>query len=222
MRKQERRSALVDKEPPKYTRWPAHIARSEQETHPCSILLFVPRNLISALIDDFTGRYGYSHTAIDTGEVDAQSGKPVMIEATPFRGVHYSFQDEYGERKMVRIPVEKAGINPEEFCNCIRAKVGEKYDDEEALTFGILDNPAKQICSDLVTVCLPEQIAQDIANQHRSGRIHPFSAVRINRDHQKAVRLFISPNGFAEYFGAPRGKQVEKHDQPAASIFPPK
>src|SRR5512147_1218119 len=68
------------------------------EDHKGDLLLFVPRNQISRLINDLTGRYGYSHLAIDCGEIDVPSGRRVMIEATVGAGVHYSFQDEYGPR----------------------------------------------------------------------------------------------------------------------------
>jgi len=143
-----------------------------------------------------------------------------MVESTPGIGVHNSFQDEYGERKLVRIPLEKAGINVGEFCDCIRSKLGEKYDDEEALTFGLIHNPAKQICSDLATVCLPEATRTGIARQHQAGFLHALSAVRLYGSPNKTFRLFVSPNGFAEYFGAPRGGQLDGPDQLSEPILP--
>jgi hypothetical protein len=178
-----------------------------------NLLLFTPRNANSTFIDILTGRYGYSHLAVDCGEVDIPSGKRVMIEVTIDRGVHNAFQDEYGERKFVRIPLQNAGVDVREFCECIQAKLGEKYDDEEALTRGLLHNPAKQICSDLATICLPEEMRVDIAHHHRAGFIHPFSAVSVYGTLNKEFRLFVSPNGFAEYFGAPKGRKLQAIDQ---------
>src|SRR2546425_6379794 len=45
--------------------------------HACDLLIFVPRSLESYLIDDATGSYGYSHVAVDCGEVDTATGKRV-------------------------------------------------------------------------------------------------------------------------------------------------
>src|SRR4051812_2232466 len=52
--------------------------------HACDLLVFVPRTLEAHLIDEATGHYGYSHIAIDTGEIDRPTGKRVMIESYPF------------------------------------------------------------------------------------------------------------------------------------------
>lgn len=217
-------SGYTDREPPQKEGLPTGPYKQAGEGRQGSLLIFVPRNPVSALINDLTGGYGYSHLAVDCGEVDIPSGKRVMIESTVGLGVHYSFQDEYGERKFVRIPLEKAGIDPVEFCDCIRLKVGEKYDDEEALTLGLFHNPARQTCSDLATVCLPQATRVDIARNHKSGFLHPLSAVRLygNPAKTKNFRLFVSPNGFAEYFGAPRGEQLEGPDQLSLPVLPAK
>src|SRR4029079_687224 len=147
-----------------------------------------------------TGRYGYSHLAIDCSEVDEPTGRPVMIEVTMGSGVHYAFQDEYGARPFARVPLWKTGVDVNEFCECVQARVGEKFDDLEAITLGILDNPARQICSDLATVCLPETMREEIARLHRQAVIHPLSAVKNEKDGTR-FRLFMSPNGFAEFLG---------------------
>ncbi len=164
------------------------------------------------MIDELSGGYGYSHLAVDCGEVDIPSGRRVMVELTVGQKVHYAFQDEYGDRHFVCIPLAKAGIEVRLFCNCIRSKLGQKYDDEEALTLGVIDDPAKQICSDLATVCLPQEMRLDIARRHRAGLMHPLSAVRHGKLDTN-FRLFVSPNGFAEYFGAPRGRDLAGPDQ---------
>jgi hypothetical protein len=99
-----------------------------------------------------------------------------------------------------------------QFCECVRSRLGEKYGDIEVLTLGILDNPARQICSDLATNCLPEEMRKEFVSCHRAMVIHPLSAV-LHEKSATALRLFISPNGFVEYFGAPRGKDIEGPDQ---------
>jgi hypothetical protein len=181
----------------------------------CSLLIFVPRNLSGAFINEMTGRYGYSHLAVDCGELDIPTGKRVMIEATTHNGsdVHYSFQDMYGERRFVRIPLEKTGVIADEFCNCIRSKLGEKFDHKEVITMGRLHDPTKQICSELAAQCLPEAIRTDMMGRYQAGSLHARSAARVYRDPDQTLRLFMSPNGFAEYFGAPKGEQLSGIDQ---------
>jgi len=213
------KSNYIDKEPAQKEDLPAGPLRRGGEEYLCSLLIFVPRNAVSALINDMTGGYGYSHLAVDCGELDIPSGRRVMVESTFSLGVHNSFQDEYGDRKFVRIPLKKAGANEEEFCNCIRSKLGEKFDYEEALTIGLIHNPAKQICSDLATVCLPEAMRTDVARHHQAGSLHVLSAIRL---HNKVSRLFVTPNGFAEYFGAPRGDQLNGPDQLSEPGLPAK
>jgi hypothetical protein len=204
--------AYIDREPP-LDKWtptgPFHVVAKEHEG---DLLLFVPRNEVGRTISGLTGRYGYSHLAIDCGEIDRPTGRRVMIEATVGLGVHYAFQDEYGQRPFARVPLGTTSIDVQKFCECIRAKVGEKFDDLEAISLGILDNPARQICSDLATVCLPDEMYQEIARCHRKAVIHPLSAVRENKP-GTGYRLFMSPNGFAEFLGVPRGREIEGPDQ---------
>jgi hypothetical protein len=202
----------LDTAPPLEKQLPTGPFRLVAPQHEGDLLLFVPRNEIGRTISSLTGRYGYSHLAIDCGEIDEPTGRRVMVEATVGHGVHYAFQDEYGERPFVRMPLRQIGMDVDEFCDCVRSRVGEKFDDLEALTLGILDNPARQICSDLATSCLPEEIRQEIARCHRRAVIHPLSAVREKMGESK-VRLFMSPNGFAEFLGAPLGKNIGAPDQ---------
>src|SRR5690349_7469247 len=206
------RKAYLDTAPPlekQVPTGPFRLAAKEQEG---DLLLFVPRNEMGRTISSLTGRYGYSHLAIDCGEIDEPTGRRVMIEATVGPGVHYAFQDEYGQRPFIRVPLWKTGLDAEQFCECVRARVGEKFDDLEALTLGILDNPARQICSDLATVCLPETMRQEIARCHKRAVIHPLSAVREAKP-GTGFRLFMSPNGFAEFLGVPKGNEIKKPDQ---------
>ena len=178
------------------------------------VLLFVPRNEISRTIDRVTGGYGYSHMAIDCGERDEPTGRPVMVEATVGSGVHYSFQDVYGKRAFVRLPLREIGVDEKRFCECVRSKVGEKFDDIEAISLGLLDNPARQICSDLATVCLPDELHDEIARCHKRAVIHPLAAAQRGAS-DPSFRLFLSPNGFAEFLGAPRGGSLAAPEQRA-------
>jgi hypothetical protein len=205
--------AHIDTEPPLEKQLPSGPFSVAAKGHLGDLLLFVPRNEIGRTISSLTGRYGYSHLAVDCGEVDQRTDRPVMIEATVGPGVHYAFQDEYGERPSARVPLWKTGLDVEQFCECIHSRVGEKFDNLEAITLGIIDNPARQICSDLVTVCLPETMRQEIARLHRKAVIHPLSAVRKEKDGTR-FRLFMSPNGFAEFLGIPPGKEINRPDQP--------
>lgn len=219
--KQKERPAggYLDRAPVLNERLPAGPFEQGSRYKECSLLLFAPRNTISNLIDRLTGGYGYSHLAIDCGDVDAASGRRVMIEVTLDQGVHYAFQDEYGDRPYVRIPLLGLGLDPARFCEAVRSRLGQKYDDEEALTLGALDDPAKQVCSDLATVSLPVGIRRDIATSHQAGLIHPLAVVRHGRL-SGDFRLFVSPNGFAEYLGAPRGHALSGPDQLSLPTLP--
>ena len=201
----------LDAEPPLEKKLPTGPFRVTAKEPEGDLLLFVPRNEIGRTINSLTGRYGYSHLAIDCGEIDEPTARRVMVEAT-LEGVHYAFQDEYGKRPFVRVPLRKTGIDVEKFCECVHSKVGEKFDDLEVITLGILDNPARQICSDLATVCLPEDLRQEIARLHHKAVIHPLSAVR-EGSLSPRFRLFMSPNGFAEFLGVPLGKDIKEPDQ---------
>jgi hypothetical protein len=206
------RKAYIDMEPPLEKHLPSGPFRVAAKEPKGELLLFVPRNEIGRTISSLTGRYGYSHLAIDCGEIDEPTNRPVMIEATVSPGVHYAFQDEYGKRPFVRVPLWKTGMDTQEFCECVHDKVGEKFDDLEAITLGMLDNPARQICSDLATVCLPEEMREEIARCHQKAVIHPLSAVRDEKP-GPGSRLCMSPNGFAEFLGVPRGKDIKNPGQ---------
>ena len=209
----------VDREPAQKKNLPTGPLDKRCDEHQYSLLIFVPRNAIGALTNEMTGVYGYSHLAIDCGEFDIPSGKRIMVEATFGLGVNNSFQDEYGERKFVRIPLEKVGINISEFCNCVRSKLGEKFDEEEVLTIGIIHDPAKQICSHLATGCLPEKTRKELARYQQSSFLYYLSNIWPSGGSNKIFRLFVTPNGFAEYFGAPKGEQLDRPDQLSEPIF---
>jgi len=58
----------------------------------------------------------------------------VWIEATMGDVVHYAYQDEYGKRPFVRIPLKKTGVNVQQFCECVHSMLGEKFGYIEVLT----------------------------------------------------------------------------------------
>jgi len=207
------RPVHVDRPPKTRPSLPAGPAISNRGAQAGDLLLWVPRGLDSRLIDDVTGGYGYSHVTVDCGDVDLPTGKPVVIETTVGQKVREKFLDEYGARPFARIPLRKAGVIPDEFCKCVKSKLGQPYDNLEALTWGEVDDPAKQICSSLATVCLPEEIRQDIAEKYRLGVLRRKSVSARTLPSKHGLREFVSPNGLAEYFGAPKGKELKGPDQ---------
>jgi diacylglycerol kinase (ATP) len=207
-----------------------------------ALLFFVPRSLRSRLIDGATGGYGYSHVVVDCGEIDQPTGKRVIIESAPGLTVHRSFLDEYGARPFARALLaglmlperdalaagsrpqsagngtpaagasEPLGIDVEAFCRAVQSKLGQPYDNVEALTWGEVDDPAKQICSDLVAVCLPRSILEDMARQHAAGRL-PRRSLSVRNRATPEFRAFVSPNALAAYFGAPPGERLRMPDE---------
>lgn len=163
----------------------------------CAILLFEASDELGRIIDRLTGGYGYSHVAIDCCEIEQETGKRLMIEATG-SGVERSYQDRYGDRRVERIVLNID--NCDDFCNSVKAKIGQSYDITEAITMGLIDSDNAQICSGLAKNGLIDAgstIIEEILR--RKDQMTPGSVI----DHGNG-RVFISPNGFAEYFGAPR------------------
>jgi hypothetical protein len=176
------------------------------------LLLWVPRRIDSYLIDELTGGYGYSHTTVDTGEIDVPTRKPVMAEITIGQMVTRSFQEEYGQRAFVRVPLAEAGINVKEFVECVKSKMGEQYDGLGAITLGEIEDPAKEVCSELAADCLPQSTLRQIAEAKRFGLLRPRSVSVHSKRNAKKTRSFISPNGFAEYYGMPQGREVRERN----------
>jgi hypothetical protein len=172
------------------------------------LMLWVPRRLESFIIDDLTGGFGYSHVSVDTGEVDLPTGKPVMAEVTVGQTVERKFQDEYAGRPYARIPLSKTGIDAEAFVACVKSRLGEKYGDLEALTLGEIDDPAKQVCSSLASECLTETVQREIAKARLLRLLHGASVSVHSPPNAVKTKIFISPNGFAQYYGAPKGKEL--------------
>ncbi len=172
------------------------------------LLLWVPRWIDSFIIDDLTGGFGYSHITVDTGEVDLPTGKPVMVEVTIGQVVERKFQDEYADRTYARIPLSKTGVDAEAFATCVKSRLGEPYDNLEALTLGEIDDPAKQMCSSLASECLPETVQREIAKARRLGLLRRNSVSVYSPSKAPKTKVFISPNGFAQYYGALKGEKL--------------
>jgi hypothetical protein len=180
--------------------------------HAGDILLFVPRHLYGHMLDDLSGGYGYSHLTVDCGEIDVSSGKRVMVEAMPNSPVHRSFLNEYGDKRYARISLAKTGIDREAFCEGVKGMIGQGYDYAAVVTWGGVDDPARQVCTDLAAGCLPENVQRDFADRRRSGEVNKNS-VSVYHPRNKLSKVFISPNGFAEYFGLPHGEDIKKPGQ---------
>lgn len=176
------------------------------------LLIWVPRQMNSYLIDDLTGGYGYSHTTIDMGEIDVPTKKPVMAEITVGQTVTRKFIDEYGQRAYVRIPLVRTGMDVRQLVKCVDSKMGEQYDSLDALTLGEITDPAKEVCSGLVADCLPEADLREIATAKKLGLLHRGSVSVHSKLDAPKMRMFVSPNGFAEYYGAPKGRKVTQPD----------
>lgn len=176
-----------------------------------ALLIFVPRDITSRFIDELSGVYGYSHVAVDCGETDQDTGKPVMIESMTGDLVRRRFLDEYGGRHFARVPIRYLAIDPESFYKCVTSKVGEKYDYLEALTWGEVDDPARQVCSNLATDCLSQSMLENIVQHYKAGHLNENTLSIHRRDGQ--LDIFMSPNGFAEYFGIPRGRDLKGPNQ---------
>ncbi len=172
------------------------------------LLIWVPRRINSYLIDDLTGGYGYSHTTIDLGEIDVPTGKPVMAEITVGQTVMHKFIDEYGPRAYVRVPLAQTGMDVQKLVQCVNSKMGEQYDTWDVLTLGEITDPAKEVCSGLVADCLPEDELRDIARAKKLGLLHRHSVSVHSKLDAPKVRAFVSPNGFAEFYGVPKGRKI--------------
>jgi hypothetical protein len=186
--------------------------RTTRPQHLGDLLLWVPRAIDSVLIDELTGGFGYSHATIDTGEIDLPTGKPVMAEITIGQTVERKFQQQYGARPFVRVPLSRGGVDVQQFIRCVNSKMGEQYDRWDALTLGQIHDPAREVCSGLVADCLPEKELQRIAWAKRLGLLHRHSVSLHSRLDALHVKAFVSPNGFAEFYGVPRGSKVTMPD----------
>ncbi len=176
------------------------------------LLLWVPRKFDSYLIDDLTGGYGYSHTTIDTGEIDVPTQKPVMAEITVGQTVERKFQDEYGQRAFARVPLAELGVDVEQFVECVKSKLGEQYDSWDAITLGAIHDPAREVCYGLAADCLPDKTLRQIAWARRLGLLPRHSVSVHSKANAFKTQAFVSPNGFAQYYGLPKGRKIKRPD----------
>jgi hypothetical protein len=202
----------IESNPKEATAYPIGPYATQRKRQVGDLLLWVPRRIDSLIIDDLTGRFGYSHITVDAGEVDLPTGKPVMIETTIGQVVERKFIDEYANRAYARIPLAKVGVDIETFITCIKSRLGEHYDSLEALTLGEIDDPTKQMCSSLVSECLPETVRHEIAKARRLRLLHRASVSVHSHSNATKTKVFISPNGFAQYYGAPKGQKLPERD----------
>lgn len=202
----------IERSPKEAAAYPTgpYVTKNRQQLG--DLLLWVPLRIESFIIDDLTGRFGYSHLTVDTGEVDLPTGKPVMMEVTIGQVVERKFQDEYAGRPYVRIPLSKTGVDAEAFVACVNSKLGQAFSDLKALTLGEIDDPAKQVCSSLASECLPETVRREIAKARRLLLLHRTSVSVHSNYHAPETKVFISPNGFAQYYGIPKGEKVHTPD----------
>ncbi len=135
-----------------------------------------------------------------------------MVEMIIGQTVERKFQDEYASRPYARVPLSKTGVDTEAFVACIKSRLGECYDDLEALTLGEIDDPAKQMCSDLAADCLPEETRRKIAKARRLGLLKETSVSIHSPPNALNTKVFVSPNGFAQYFNAPGGRKIREKD----------
>ena len=198
----------VERNPKKAAKSPTGPYVTKRQHQIGDLLLWVPRHIESFIIDDLSGRFGYSHVTIDTGEVDLPTGKPVMAEVTIGQTVKREFQDEYASRPYARIPLSKTGVDAGVFVASVLSRLGEPYSDLKALTLGEIDDPAKQVCSSLAAESLPETARREIAKARRLGLLNPASVSIHSPANASETKVFISPNGFAQYYGVPRGEKV--------------
>ncbi len=175
--------------------------------HPrCDLLVYVPDDRVGNFIDAATGGYGYSHVAIDLGEVHCANGSPLIVEGTT-AGVRRDLLAVHGDRPYVRVSLQAHGVDPEAFAACVRASLGERYDYREIFGAKWMDARVKQICSDLVAVCLPDTLCAAIIARAQEKGLRPRSVVARRHAHH-----FVSANAYAEYFGAPLGVEVGAPD----------
>jgi hypothetical protein len=150
----------------------------EEDAHECDIRLYEAEGAIGNAIDYATCGYGYSHAAL------VCEGQ--MVHATE-DGVVTTPLDYYGNKKYATVRLGLSGAQCKQLCRCVQNKIGADYDYLEAITFGTVDDPGKEICTMLIMNCLDE-IGFDRGAVGLSG--------------------FVSPNDLARALGAPRASNL--------------
>lgn len=148
--------------------------RVDEEVKTGDIIVFAADSAIGHAIDQATCGHGYSHVGLICGND--------IIEATGDGVIEHPFSNVSSrEHKAVRLDLTANQIS--DLCECVRSKIGSDYDYLEAMTFGTIDNPGKEICTMLIMHCLDE--------------------IGIDRD-ALGLSGFVSPNDIARAFGLPR------------------
>jgi len=150
----------------------------DEPTRSCDIRLFEAEDAIGNVIDFVTCGYGYSHAALICGDK--------MIHATS-AGVESTSLDYYGNRKFATVRLGLTDSQCEQLCACVDGKIGSDFDYLEAITFGTVNDPGREICTMLIMHCL--------------------DTVGFDRE---AINLggFVSPNDLARQLGAPRASNL--------------
>jgi hypothetical protein len=163
-----------------HTVWNCVVLRGLVEGPPQTgdILLLEADTAAGHAIDFATCGYGYSHAALVCGsEVIHSVGEGVIQE--PIGNV------EERDHAIIRLGLTD-GQNSD-LCECARSQIGEDYDYLEAVTFGTINDPGREICTMLVMHCL------DRIGVNRSGL---------------GLGGFVSPNDIARTYDAPHGHLV--------------
>lgn len=115
------------------------------------ILFFVPVDETSRDIDEATGGHGYSHVAIDAGEIDKASGDYLIIDCRPTKGVFRRPLSDMGSRR--RSIVELSSEVGEQSYGYIRASMDKPFD---VLSMAFGGDRTSTYCSKLVWDSLPQ------------------------------------------------------------------
>ena len=150
------------------------LASPEEPPQTGDIRLYKAEGAIGSVIDFATCGYGYSHATLVCGDK--------MINARA-EGVKRDSLDHYGDRKFAVVRLGLTNTQYEQLCACVQEKIGSDYDHLEAVTFGTIDDPGREMCTMLIMHCL--------------------DLIGVDRE---ALGLggFVSPNDLARVLGAPR------------------
>lgn len=150
------------------------INEEEQTPSTGDIVLFAADSAAGHVIDHATCGYGYSHAGLVCNSR--------LIDATS-EGIEDNPLDQALNREHSIIRLDLTDSQVEALCNCVRSKNPSDFDYIEAVTFGTIDSPGKEMCTMLIMHCLDE-IGVDRAELGLAG--------------------FVSPNDIARTYGAPR------------------
>jgi hypothetical protein len=153
-----------------HTVWNCVVRRGRVEGPPQTgdIMLFEPDSPEGYAIDLLTCGYGYSHAALVCGEEVIHSiGEGVVQE--PINNVE--------DRDHIIIRLGLTDDQNSDLCECTRSQIGEDYDYIEAITFGTIDDPGREICTMLIMHCL-DRIGVDRSALGLGGFVSPNDLAR--------------------------------------------